>query len=163
MPRPVFRGFLGSEPPAHAALFPLVLVAGVVSQISTPSHEKAIGPVPLGHGPDRVCCSVAYVSPLVSPTRKPQLRNGRTTLPDTAIARFRVPDSHCALYASLCSPPERQKRRPLSGLGAFWICSSDPVASVASRTSSPSLSRAKERGFVETARSTPAPDGSVHN
>jgi hypothetical protein len=52
------------------------------------SHStKAIGPVPLGLGPDHICCSVAF-SPLVSPTRKPQLRNGRTTPPDTAIARL---------------------------------------------------------------------------
>ena len=72
----------------HAALHPLV--AGITSQISTPGHRKAIGPVPLGLGPDRVCSSVACVSPLVSQTRKQQPRNGKTTLPDTAIARLKA-------------------------------------------------------------------------
>ena len=53
--------------------------------------SKTNGPVPHGLGPDRVCCSVAsVVSPLVSPTREPQLRNGRTTPPDTAIARSKA-------------------------------------------------------------------------
>src|SRR5262245_59287181 len=66
---------------AHAAL---PEVAGVTSHVSTLSHRKANGPVPLGLGPDRVCSSVAWVSPLVSRTRKLQPRNGRTTPPNTA-------------------------------------------------------------------------------
>jgi len=71
MTRPVFRGFFGFEPGAHTASLLRTLRPGT-SQISTPNHRKTIGPVPLGLGPDRVCCSVAY-PPLVSQTRKPQL------------------------------------------------------------------------------------------
>jgi hypothetical protein len=70
----------------HTALF--LLIGGVTSQIPTP--RKRTGPLPLGLGPDRVCSSVAWVSPLVCPTRKPQLRNSMTTLPDTAIARLKA-------------------------------------------------------------------------
>jgi hypothetical protein len=72
--------------PAHAALLPLV--AEVTSQISTPSHRKTIGPLPLGLGPDRVRCSVSSVQ--VSPTRQTPPRNGITTLPDTAISRLKA-------------------------------------------------------------------------
>jgi len=70
----------------------LLPVAGVTSQVSTPSRRKTIGPFPHGLGPDRACPSVAYVSPLVSRTRKLQPRNGMTTLPDAAIAQLKARD-----------------------------------------------------------------------
>ena len=76
--------------PLQRADLPRLLQDLNTKRISTPSHQKTNGPVPLGLGPDRVCSSVAWVSPLVSRTRKLQPRNGRTTLPDTAIARLKA-------------------------------------------------------------------------
>jgi hypothetical protein len=86
LPPPAAGAALAVTWTAHAPLLPLI--GGVTSQISTPSHRKTIGPLPLGLGPDRVCSSVASVSRLVWQTRKQQPRNGRTTLPNTASARL---------------------------------------------------------------------------
>src|SRR5262245_13674259 len=68
---------------------PHALTAAAAASISN-SSRNTIGPLPLGLGPDRVRCSVASVQRLVSRTRQMQPRNGRTTLPDTAISRLKA-------------------------------------------------------------------------
>ena len=62
-----------------------------VRMVLLPHQPKANRPANLnGCGPDRISCSVACVSPLVSQTRRQQPRNGRTTFPDTAIAQLKA-------------------------------------------------------------------------
>ena len=91
--------------------WPRILTAAPSSRLSN-SIRKSIGPIPHRLGPGRACCSVACVSPLVSQTRKPQPRNDRTSLPDTAIARLKARGQFLA-YEETGDAPSAPRTAPL--------------------------------------------------